>query len=157
MNRLCVSVACIALLSGAGILERRKYCEHPARFEYHLTDAGRDLYPVIATLMHWGDKYVVDEGGPPVFLTHRGCGAPIEQHLRCADGHEVIRLVRRAPRAADEVRWDPRAADAGLLASGAAGSPALDGLGGCVHLAGAGRAPVVLARVYVLQMASRLP
>ena len=55
-----------------------------------------------------------------------------------ADGHEVIRLVRRAPRAADEVRWDPRAADAGLLASGAAGSSALDGLGGCVHLAGAG-------------------
>ena len=55
-----------------------------------------------------------------------------------ADGHEVIRLVRRVPRADDEVRWDPRAADAGLLASGAAGSSALDGLGGCVHLAGAG-------------------
>ena len=55
-----------------------------------------------------------------------------------ADGHEVIRLVRRPPRAADEVRWDPRAADAGLLASGAPGSSALDGLGGCVHLAGAG-------------------
>jgi len=53
-------------------------------------------------------------------------------------GHQVVRLVRRAPRAADEVRWDPRAADAGLLASGAPGSSALDGLGGCVHLAGAG-------------------
>ncbi|MFI9149206.1 TIGR01777 family oxidoreductase [Streptomyces sp. NPDC053367] len=25
-----------------------------------------------------------------------------------ADGHEVVRLVRREPRAADEVRWDPR-------------------------------------------------
>ncbi len=54
-----------------------------------------------------------------------------------ADGHEVIRLVRRPPRAADEVRWDPRAADAGLIGSGAPGS-ALDGLGACVHLAGAG-------------------
>ena len=30
-----------------------------------------------------------------------------------ADGHQVVRLVRRPPRAADEVRWDPRAADAG--------------------------------------------
>ena len=54
-----------------------------------------------------------------------------------ADGHEVIRLVRRSPRAAGEVRWDPRAADAGLIGSGAPGS-ALAGLGACVHLAGAG-------------------
>src|SRR3954471_23522395 len=45
-------------LTGAGILERRPYSEHPARFEYHLTPAGRDLYPVIATLMAWGDKYL---------------------------------------------------------------------------------------------------
>src|SRR5215471_18259903 len=41
-------------LVGSGILERRQYAEHPARFEYHLTDAGRDLYPVITTLMRWG-------------------------------------------------------------------------------------------------------
>src|SRR4249920_2193809 len=44
-------------LVGAGTLERRQYSEHPARFEYHLTSAGRDLYPVIVTLMRWGDKY----------------------------------------------------------------------------------------------------
>jgi uncharacterized protein (TIGR01777 family) len=61
-------------------------------------------------------------------------GSALVTSLR-ADGHEVIRLVRRAPHAPDEKRWDPRAADAGLLASG---SSALDGLGACVHLAGAG-------------------
>ena len=88
-------------------------------------------------------------------------GTALVASLR-ADGHDVIRLVRRPPRAAGEVRWDPRAADAGLLSpgspgsSGARGSPgtrassgtrgssgmpglsALDGLGACVHLAGAG-------------------
>src|SRR6266700_8293702 len=64
-------------------------------------------------------------------------GTALVTSLR-TDGHEVIRLVRRAPRAADEVRWDPRAADAGLIASGTPGSSALDGLGACVHLAGAG-------------------
>ena len=64
-------------------------------------------------------------------------GTALVASLR-ADGHDVIRLVRRAPRAADEVRWDPRAADAGLITSGAPGSSALDGLGACVHLAGAG-------------------
>jgi uncharacterized protein (TIGR01777 family) len=64
-------------------------------------------------------------------------GTALVASLR-ADGHEVIRLVRRPPRAADEARWDPRAADAGLLSSGTPGPSALDGLGACVHLAGAG-------------------
>ena len=47
-----------------------------------------------------------------------------------ADGHQVVRLVRRPPRSADEIRWDPRAADAG--------NPVLTGVDACVHLAGAG-------------------
>ncbi len=50
-----------------------------------------------------------------------------------ADGHEVLRLVRREPRAADETRWDPYAgaAQPGL-------SAALEGVDAVVHLAGAG-------------------
>jgi uncharacterized protein len=67
-------------------------------------------------------------------------GTALVASLR-SDGHQVIRLVRRQPRSADEVRWDPRAADAGLGPLGPAasgGSGALEGLGGCVHLAGAG-------------------
>src|SRR6516165_7639394 len=56
-------------------------------------------------------------------------GTALATSLR-ADGHEVVRLVRRPPRGSDEVRWDPRAADAG--------DPALDGVDACVHLAGAG-------------------
>ena len=56
-------------------------------------------------------------------------GAALTASLR-ADGHQVVRLVRRPPHAANEIRWDPRAADAG--------DPALAGIGACVHLAGAG-------------------
>jgi uncharacterized protein len=56
-------------------------------------------------------------------------GTALTASLR-ADGHQVVRLVRRPPRAGDEVRWDPRAADAG--------DPALDGVDACVHLAGVG-------------------
>lgn len=47
-----------------------------------------------------------------------------------ADGHEVVRLVRRPPRGPGEVRWDPRAADAG--------HPDLARAEAVVHLAGAG-------------------
>jgi uncharacterized protein (TIGR01777 family) len=56
-------------------------------------------------------------------------GTALTENLR-ADGHQVVRLVRRPPRGTDEVRWDPRAADAG--------DPALDGIDACVHLAGVG-------------------
>ena len=61
-------------------------------------------------------------------------GTALVASLR-ADGHEVIKLVRRPPRAADEARWDPRAADAGLVPYASGG---LGGLDACVHLAGAG-------------------
>jgi uncharacterized protein len=60
-------------------------------------------------------------------------GTALVASLR-SDGHQVIRLVRRAPRSDDEVRWDPRAADAGLVSD----PSALEGIGACVHLAGAG-------------------
>jgi uncharacterized protein (TIGR01777 family) len=60
-------------------------------------------------------------------------GTALVASLR-SDGHQVIRLVRRPPRSDDEVRWDPRAADAGLPAT----PGALEGIDACVHLAGAG-------------------
>jgi hypothetical protein len=64
-------------------------------------------------------------------------GTALTASLR-ADGHQVVRLVRRPPRggrevagdrASDEVRWDPRAADAG--------DPLLSGVDAVVNLAGA--------------------
>lgn len=48
-----------------------------------------------------------------------------------AGGHEVVRLVRRSPRSAQEIRWDPHAVDAGLEAASFAG------VGACVNLSGA--------------------
>ncbi|KUN86982.1 TIGR01777 family oxidoreductase [Streptomyces griseoruber] len=47
-----------------------------------------------------------------------------------ADGHEVVRLVRHAPRGADEVRWDPE--------RGQVDAAGLTGCAAVVNLAGAG-------------------
>lgn len=46
-------------LEGAGVIERRCYSERPRRFEYHLTEAGRDLFPVIIALDDWGASWAV--------------------------------------------------------------------------------------------------
>jgi DNA-binding HxlR family transcriptional regulator len=69
-------------LVDAQILERRQYSEHPARFEYRLTEAGRELYPVILTLMRWGDRHLAGPGGPPLILEH-DCGHRLVAQVVC--------------------------------------------------------------------------
>ena len=83
-------------LVSAGILDRRQYSEHPARFEYHLTDAGRDLYPVIVTLMHWGDQYLAGEDGPPLVLQHH-CGHELVAQVVCQACGEPLRARDAKP------------------------------------------------------------
>jgi DNA-binding HxlR family transcriptional regulator len=76
-------------LVGAGILERRQYCEHPARHEYRLTDAGRELYPVILTLMRWGDRHLAGGGAPPMVLEHH-CGHRLVAEVVCQECGEPV-------------------------------------------------------------------
>ena len=83
-------------LVGAGVLERRQYSEHPARFEYHLTEAGRDLYPVIVTLMRWGDQYLAGGDGPPLVLRHH-CGHQLEPRVICQACGEPLRARDTKP------------------------------------------------------------
>ena len=86
-------------LVSAGILDRRQYSEHPARFEYYLTDAGRDLYPVIVTLMRWGDQYLAGEDGPPLVLQHH-CGHELVAQVVCQACGEPLRARDAKPVAA---------------------------------------------------------
>jgi DNA-binding HxlR family transcriptional regulator len=85
-------------LVDSGILERRPYQERPERFEYRLTDKGRDLWPVTFSLLKWGDRYYA-KGGPPRLILHRNCGGEVTEHLRCSKcGAEVTsRDVRAVP------------------------------------------------------------
>ena len=70
-------------LVAAGVLERVRYQDRPLRYEYRLSEKGRDLYPVIVSLVRWGDRWMAGEAGPPVELIHRGCGHVIMPVLAC--------------------------------------------------------------------------
>jgi DNA-binding HxlR family transcriptional regulator len=72
-------------LESHGIVERRQYQTMPARHEYLLTDKGRDLYPVIATLLAWGDKYLSAPDGPPALTVHTDCGRVTTAKTVCAE------------------------------------------------------------------------
>jgi len=49
-------------LVDAGLLERRRYSEHPPRDEYLPTARGRDFRPVLIALLAWGNKHFAPEG-----------------------------------------------------------------------------------------------
>jgi DNA-binding HxlR family transcriptional regulator len=72
-----------------GILERRLYQDRPERFEYRLTAKGFDLYPVLISLMHWGDKWQAGSEGPPVRLTHE-CGHSPDPALICTHCQKAL-------------------------------------------------------------------
>ncbi|RFA12361.1 hypothetical protein B7R22_16330 [Subtercola boreus] len=44
-------------LEAEGVIIRTPYQQRPARFEYSLTDAGRQLGPVLQTLRGWGEAF----------------------------------------------------------------------------------------------------
>lgn len=72
----------LARLVEAGVLDRIPYQERPTRYEYRLTDMGRDLSPALIALMGWGDRWMAD-GGPPTVLVHDQCGTPLRQRVEC--------------------------------------------------------------------------
>lgn len=57
-----------------GMCSRRQYSEHPPRYEYHLTEKGRDLFPVAFMLMQWGDRWLVPGYGRNLRVRHKECG-----------------------------------------------------------------------------------
>jgi DNA-binding HxlR family transcriptional regulator len=88
-----------------GILERRQYQERPDRHEYRLTQKGLDLYPVLVSLMRWGDRWAFGADPAPVQLTHKACGHDVMPVLVCPGCHEEVdaRAMSARPRSAGGV------------------------------------------------------
>jgi DNA-binding HxlR family transcriptional regulator len=61
----------------AGLLERRRYSEHPPRDEYVPTARGRDFRAVLIALMAWGNRHFAPEGAS-VQLIDTKSGAPVD-------------------------------------------------------------------------------
>jgi DNA-binding HxlR family transcriptional regulator len=73
-----------------GIFERVAYQEKPTRCEYRLTEKGIDLYPILLSIVRWGDNWMADATGPPMLYVHRGCGEVTMPTLHCPDCGEPV-------------------------------------------------------------------
>jgi DNA-binding HxlR family transcriptional regulator len=67
----------------SGILVKVPYSQHPPRYDYQLTDKGRDLWPVLGSMRQWGDKYAAPDG-PPVLMQHSSCGQISTAVMTCS-------------------------------------------------------------------------
>src|SRR3974377_1436074 len=92
----------------AGLLERRRYSEHPPRDEYVPTARGRDFRPVLLALLAWGNRHFAPEGASVIvvdsqtgeeaepILVDRKSGTPlVEPAFRSAAGPAADARPRR--------------------------------------------------------------
>jgi DNA-binding HxlR family transcriptional regulator len=79
----------LSRLVAQGVFHRRLYQQAPERYEYLLTDMGRDLYGPFITMLSWGDRWL-SKGKPPLLLHHSKCGHDFHASVICDKCHEPI-------------------------------------------------------------------
>jgi DNA-binding HxlR family transcriptional regulator len=81
----------LAALVEEGLVVRSGYRAEGARerYEYRLTEAGRDLIPILLAFLGWGDKHLAGPDGPPAVPVHADCGEPVRVSVVCAAGHDL--------------------------------------------------------------------
>jgi DNA-binding HxlR family transcriptional regulator len=88
----------LSALVEKGLLERRRYCSRPARYEYVLTERGRDFSPVLLAMMTWANRHFAPEGHA-IELVDRQTGKVVEATLVDRHTGEPITRERHEMRA----------------------------------------------------------
>lgn len=66
-----------------GIVQRAQYNDNPPRSEFRLTRKGAELWPVIVTIMQWGDRWLRGRSQAPLQIEHGTCGHTEGYKLVC--------------------------------------------------------------------------
>ncbi len=73
-----------------GLLERVEYQRSPARCEYRLAPKGRDVYPILAAMATWGERWLTGPEGTPLVLHHTTCDHDMRAIVVCSQCTEPI-------------------------------------------------------------------
>ena len=89
----------LSRLVDAFVLTKVPYQQNPTRYEYRLTPKGLDLYPVIMSIVHWGDVHMAGKKGRPLLHTHVNCRHQFDPVMVCSECLGVLnpRAVRVSP------------------------------------------------------------
>jgi DNA-binding HxlR family transcriptional regulator len=100
-------------LVSQGAVERRRYQDRPARYEYLLTEQGKELIEALLVLISWGDRWAAEDVGAPMLVRHKGCGKAVRAEVRCSACGERLRAaeVRLEPGPGARDGWGTRDVD----------------------------------------------
>jgi DNA-binding HxlR family transcriptional regulator len=73
-----------------GVLTKVAYQQRPTRYEYRLTPKGLDLYPIVISIVHWGDVHMSGRKGRPLLHEHDLCGKTFDPVMTCSRCGEVL-------------------------------------------------------------------
>lgn len=94
-----------------GLMEKRLYESEPRRWEYLLTEKGRDFFPVLAAMSRWGDRWLAGEEGAPVTLHHDACDHDVHAEVVCSACGETLQAedtsMRMGPGYPERLRTRP--------------------------------------------------
>jgi DNA-binding HxlR family transcriptional regulator len=77
-------------LVDAGVMTRVPLPEHAGRYDYVLTEKGRDFFPAYLALKKWGDDWLAEPAGPQVVFRERDAGRAVQYpELRAASGKRL--------------------------------------------------------------------
>lgn len=82
----------LAGLVEEGMLDRVEYSASPQRFEYRLTDKGREVFPILAAMAAWGDRWLVGDEGSPLVLHHTACDHDMHAEIVCSECAQPIHV-----------------------------------------------------------------
>jgi DNA-binding HxlR family transcriptional regulator len=74
-----------------GLLEKQAYQAQPTRYDYVLTEKGRDFFGVLAAMSRWGDRWLAGTAGPPITFHHDTCDQDVHAEVVCSGCGEQLR------------------------------------------------------------------
>jgi len=77
-----------------GLMEKVAYSERPLRYEYRLTEKGRDFWQVLAAMWRWGEDWLWEEGENPFVMVDRDTGEEITPAMVDARTGEALDVRR---------------------------------------------------------------
>jgi len=80
----------LARLVDEGVLTRVEYQQNPPRAEYRLTDKGREVYPILAAMAAWGERWLTGPEGTPLVLHHTACEHDMHAVVVCSECDEPL-------------------------------------------------------------------
>jgi DNA-binding HxlR family transcriptional regulator len=82
----------LATLVDGGLVRRTPYQQNPVRYSYELTEAGRELVPILMALTAWGDRWATPPAGQPIRFTHTTCGKVTTPTVSCSECGEALEM-----------------------------------------------------------------